>query len=344
MLIAVVLLGGFGSAHGQGGVAPRPLFADEGTLELTIEGPFRELSRDGRERPERDGLVRYRDARGEEVVLDVAIRVRGNSRLEVCSFPPLRLNFKRGQVPDTAFAGQNQLKLVTLCKSSDRYRDYLAQEFQVYRAFSALTDRAFRVRRVIVHYVETQGRRANSFTELAFLLEEDWEVAERHGMEAVEVESLTLPGLDPEATALVSLFQFMIGNTDWSGTSAPDGESCCHNGKVLGMPGSDLGRVLVPYDFDNAGLISTEYAEPNAALPIRSVRQRLYRGYCPMNSSLGLAIRRLNEQRADVVGAFDSELVSESARRRAMAYINESYGIINDPLRIETDILARCRG
>ncbi len=44
----------------------RPLFVADSPLELTIEGPFRQLSRDGSERPERAGLVRYRGSLNEE--------------------------------------------------------------------------------------------------------------------------------------------------------------------------------------------------------------------------------------------------------------------------------------
>jgi len=340
--IAAVLLGVFGSAGAQN--VDRPLFESHSPLELTIEGPFRALSRDGDERPERDGLVRYMDAQGDEVVLDVAIRIRGNSRVEICSSNPLRLNLKRGQVGGTLFAGQNQLKLVTLCNRGASYRDYLAQEYQIYRAYNALTDHSFRVRWLTVNYVETEGRRPSSSTEHAFLIEEDWEAAERHGMEVVEVETLALPELDPQATALLAVFQFMTGNTDWSGTSGPPGEDCCHNGAVIAAPGSDQLKVLLPYDFDQSGLIDAAYAQPSGSLSIRSVTQRLYRGYCPANQELDWAIRRVNERRAEVLSAFESELVSERARRRAIGYLIESYEIINDPQRRQSVIEERCRG
>ncbi len=343
LLMLCVLLGWLGTAHAQD-VVVRPLFESDSPLHLTIEGPFRRLAGDGRERPERDGLIRYSGADGTDVVLDVAIRVRGNSRLELCSRPPLRLNLRRGQLEGTVFAGQNQLKLVTLCRSRDAYRDYLAQEYQIYRAYNALTDRSFRVRWVSVEYVETTGRRPASTTEPAFFIEEDWEVAERHGMEVVETDTLAVAALDARATALLSLFQYLIANTDWSGTSAREGEDCCHNGSVLGLPDGDLSRLILPYDFDHAGVIDTSYAKPSPNLGIRSVTQRLYRGYCATNQQLSWALARMNEKHTEVVGAFDSESVSECERDRATAYLNDGYAIINDPLRWQTEIVERCRG
>ena len=322
----------------------RPLFASHEPLELTIEGPFRALSRDGTRRPQRDGLVRYTDADGNEVVLDVRLRVRGNSRVEICSSNPLWLNFRRGQVGGTVFAGQNRIKLVTQCKRGDAYQDYLAQEYQIYRAYNALTDHSFRVRWLTVNYVETEGRRPSSFTEHAFLIEEDWEVAERHGMEVLEVETLSLSEIDAQATALLSVFHFIMGNTDWSGTSGPPGEDCCHNGVVIAAPGTEDGRVVVPYDFDQSGLIDSEYAEPSGSLSIRSVRQRLYRGYCQANQALDWAIQRVNERRPEVTGVFESEYVRERAQRQALDYLDEAYEIINDPEQRQSVIEERCRG
>ena len=342
LVSVILLLVGVGASNAQDPV-DRPLFTDDSTLELTIEGPIRQLRRDGAERPERDGLVRYLDAEGQELVLDVAIRVRGNTRLDFCSFPPLRLNFRRRQLEGTVFTGQNQLKLVTVCRRERPYRDYIAQEYQIYRAYNALTDRSFRVRWANIEYVDTERRR-RSFSEPAFLIEEDWEVAERLGMETLEVESLTASELDPRATALVSLFQFMIGNTDWSGTSGRPGDDCCHNGKVLGAPNSSVGRVLLPYDFDYAGLISTEYAQPNEGLSISSVRERLYRGYCATNAELAWAVTRMNEQRDRVQEAFDADPATTGARRRALRYLNESYEIINDAELRASQIIEACRG
>ena len=135
----------------------------------------------------------------------------------------------------------------------------------------------------------------------------------------------------------------MIGNTDWSPIAAPPGENCCHNTKLIGPDGTDAGRLVLPYDFDQIGLINARYAQPSAAVPIRSVTQRLYRGYCSLNSDLGAAVQLLNERRSDVEAAFASHEVRERSRDRALSYLENSYERINDPKRFERDILGRCR-
>src|SRR5438477_9110718 len=67
------------------------------------------------------------------------------------------------------------------------------------------------------------------------------------------------------------VFQYMIGNTDFAVTAL-------HN---IVLIQDSVGVVYpVPYDFDWSGVISTPYAFPDSRLPIRTVRQRLWRGTC----------------------------------------------------------------
>ncbi len=329
------------SSHGQDSPAARPLFAEHAPLHLTIEGPFRTLSINRRDREELDGLVRYQDTAGNSVTLDVRIRTRGNSRMELCTFPPLRLNFRRRQVEGTPFAGQSRLKLVTLCKDIASYRESLALEYEVYRIFNLLTNVSFRVRWVDVEYIDTDARRNSTQTRPAFLIEQGSEVAERNGMETWRIDTLDVGAHNSSATALVSLFQYMIGNTDWSGTNAAPGERCCHNGDVL--RDSNGLAVILPYDFDQAGFVNAEYASPAAELPIRSVQQRLYRGYCAHNETLGSAFDRFRAARADIISLLEAADVRDRARRRILRYVENFYEVIdNDEERAES-ILAACR-
>lgn len=341
-MIAASLLGPAGAANAQS-EPDRPLFESDSPLALTIEAPFRQLSRNTDEREELDGIVHYRAADGDELVLDAEIRIRGKTRLEICDFPPLRIDFKRGQLDGTVFAGQDHLKLATLCKRRDSYRDYLAQEYQIYKAYNALTDQSFRVRWVNVEYVDTQDDRAEPFTEGAFFIEEDWEVAERHGLEALNVAAVELSALDVRNVALLSLFQYMIANVDWSAISPAPEEDCCHNAKPIGGAAGS-GVSILPYDFDQTGLVNADYATPRADLGARSVRQRLYRGYCVTNGELDWAVQRFNEVRAQIERVFDSDPVAARTRERTLKYIGDFYEIINDPKERRDEIEDECRG
>ena len=69
----------------------------------------------------------------------------------------------------------------------------------------------------------------------------------------------------------LAVFQYLIGNTDWS-------VKALHNIKLLSVPGS--APIAVPYDFDYSGLVNASYAVPPAHLPLSSVTERYYNGHC----------------------------------------------------------------
>jgi hypothetical protein len=331
--------------------SPYPLFASEAPLSLRITAPLEALSHDDAgERPERESIVELLRPDGSVVSFDAEIRVRGRNRLENCAFPPLRVDFRYGQTSDagrdplagTVFEGQNHLKLATLCRDSDAYRDYLALEYEIYRLFNALTDRSFRVRWAEIEYVTSDSTKEEPFTEGAFFIEEDWEVAERLGMEIVERPTIEVGDLDAAHMALFAVFQYLIGNTDWAVTDAVGDEDCCHNGKVLGTTDGRL--FVLPYDFDHAGLIDAIYAEPPDNLPIRSVTTRLYRGFCPHNDELDAVVAGVNARRELMLSRLEGAAVRDRKRRDALEFLEESFARINDPKRFERDLIGKCRG
>ena len=338
VVAAIAVLGSVARAQAPA----QPLFAESAPLAVTIEGPFRQLGRERQDEPELPGTLRYVEADGREVVLEIQVEPRGISRLRHCAYPPLWLNFRKSTVGDTVFAGQDKLKLVTHCMQSSSYEDFIAREYQIYRMYNALTDRSFRVRWLTIEYVDTDDRR-DPYTAPGFLIEEDWAVAERLGREAIEVESLEIAELDRAETALVSVFHFMIGNADWSALRGPSGEPCCHNGKVLTQAGQTGDRIVVPYDFDQATFVDAEYAVHNESLGLRG-NQRLYRGFCALNDELDEAIAKVNEVRDQWLRIVDAEPVSERGRRRGVSFIESGYEILADPQRIERDIRGDCRG
>jgi len=342
-LTACLLLGAIPAEAQPAAPSPYPTFADDTPLTLRISGPLRQIYRD-RERSEYDALIEWREPDGREVAHEIEIRTRGNSRADPvnCEFPPLSLDFPRSEVGETTFAGQNRLKLVTLCNRSGSYEDYLRLEFLIYRMFNRLTERSFRVRWAEVEYIDTDDRRARSRLAPAFLIEADWEVAERLGMELYEQETIEIDSLVPAHTALLTLFHYLIGNTDWNMIGGITGEPCCHNGKVVQSPEGSL--IVVPYDFDNSGLVNAEYAVPPDNLPIRAVTQRLYRGFCAMNAEVTAAVDELNRVRPEFEAMLEAAEISNATSRRVFSFIERSFENINDPDRFESQILERCRG
>jgi hypothetical protein len=109
------------------------LFDSEEPLAIKLAGPLSAVFRD-RDDPEyQDAELTYLDSVRGEVAVPLRVRVRGKSRAELCDVPPLRLNFRRKDLADTVFAGENNLKLVTHCETSATYDQYLLLEYLTYR-------------------------------------------------------------------------------------------------------------------------------------------------------------------------------------------------------------------
>jgi hypothetical protein len=117
------------------------------------------MSRDRSPAPEySEGSITYQDASGNPVRFDIRMRPRGNSRREraVCTFPPLRLNFPKSEVKGSLFDSQNNLKLVTHCRSTESFQNYVVREYLVYRLLNALTETSFDVRLLRVTYEDSE--------------------------------------------------------------------------------------------------------------------------------------------------------------------------------------------
>lgn len=336
----IVVFFGFSSAQAQ---LSAPLFESHDELELTLTAPVRTLERNKRRRPVVDGVLSYENAEGKAVALDLEITTRGNSRLDVCSFPPLWFDLRRSQLEGTVFEGQNRLKVVTRCKTPRPFEDYLQLEYLAYRIHNHITEFSFRVRPVRITYVDTD--RSNREEQApAFLIEHIDGVAGRTGTNEVEIPSVRVSELsEPELTEFW-LFQFLIGNTDVSDVSAStNDDECCHNAALLQGTAAGSRLIAVPFDFDQAGVVDTEYAMPNEQLNLRSVRERMYRGRCPSNQYLDAAIARFNSVRPEILSLLETAALGERRRDDTIEYVQEGFEILNDREEVESQILGQCR-
>ena len=320
-----------------------PLFMSDEPLAITIEMPLTTIIKDAGSKPMLDGTISFRDTDGSRSTIQISMTTRGRSRLAYCRFPPLKLNLKKKQAKGTLFDGQNKLKIVTHCRDGDTHQRYLRQEFGIYKVYNVLTDFSFRARWITVTYKDNEGKRDDEVHD-AFFIESNREVGERHGRERVMNNTILSSQLDPVESSRYVLFQYLIANTDWSMIKGPGEEGCCHNGKILRVPGSTENWVVLPYDFDQAGLIKTRYALPAEALRIRSVRQRLYRGRCRHNVELDATIALFNDRREAMEVYLVPQELSEKEQDRARDYVDDFFEIINDPKKKQKKLLQACVG
>ena len=287
-LLALVLLVFVYSADAS------PLFEDDTILPISVTGPLGSLLEHKMDREELDFVLR-----ADDVEHQVEVRVRGKSRTRVCDFPPLRVDFRKHKTGDTVFAGQNKLKLVTHCSDSEAAQVNLLQEYTAYKIFNLISDMSYKVRLVRITYTDTdEQEKRDAFVSYGFFIESPSELADRAGGETVEESAVYLSSFEPRQAAAVFVFQYLIGNTDWSLVANEADEFCCHNTDIF-----DTGqhRLIIPYDFDLSGLVNASYARPDPSLHMRSVTRRRYRGYCLAPEAVEGVIRAIAGQRDDIL-------------------------------------------
>jgi hypothetical protein len=210
-----------------------------------------------------------------------------------------------------------------------------------YRVLNLVTDLSLRARPVGVTYFDTEREREVA-SGPGILLEDEERFAERQNLQPIEEPTLRRARYDQSALALVGVFQYFIGNTDWSALAASAGEAeCCHN--VIPLARDDGMLVPIAYDFDSSGIVDTSYALPDERLGISSVRQRLYRGTCLEPEALQASLAPFATRRQEIRALYESyPKLSERSRARALAYIDQFYEVLADPKRVERAFRSSC--
>ena len=325
--------------------AAAPLFADHGPLHLTIRGPIGKIAGERSEGAASAATLTVDGApsvdRGAET-LAVTLSPRGITRRtkDICAFPPLRVRFDQPPGAGSLFAGQKRLKLVTHCRSDADFQQYVLLEYTAYRLYNLLTPLSFAVRLALVDYVDTAGRK--TISRVGFFIEDIGDVARRNGADEARVGvRVQVAALDAAAAARAAMFNYMIGNLDFALNAGPAGSECCHNARLL--RGAAPGLAPVPYDFDFAGLVDAPYATPPQAIPLPSVRTRVYRGFCRFNTENRAAAAAFAGRRAAMLdGVAATPELAERTRAKAAAYLEGFFRVLASPKAMEEGMFKKC--
>ena len=309
---------------------------------LELSAPFRAVfSERGEERTYRPASLRFRDQAGVEHDVSVEIRIRGNyrARPSICAFPMLRLRVSKKGGRGTVFEGQKRLRLVTHCRASGDYEQSLLLEYLAYRMYTVLSDASVRTRLVAIRYVDTTRPNARAVTRFGFFVEDVRAVARRLGTRRHKDSPGDRAYLDSRVLNRLEVYQYMLGNTDWSPVGSEPGDACCHN--VFLLKGTPI--VPIPYDFDMSGFVSAGYATPNPELGIRSVRQRFYQGGCITNDELAETVAFFRSARDQILAPLRAQQgLSRWRRARALSYLDGFFEMLGDPRAVERQLLRRC--
>jgi hypothetical protein len=191
-------------------------------------------------------------------------------------YAPIELNIKRANFGYSDLNKITKLKLVPQCSSGKDREDYVLREYLTYKLFNVLTDTSLRVRLLVINYIDDQKKK-KPVRQYGFFIEPVEMLAARTNCLLVKSALLNQKNIIPKIMDRLAIFNFMIGNYDWSVPGL-------HNVIVLKSKnfdptGAGLG-ISLPHDFDWTGLVNPTYAIPTEETGIDNVRERLFLGVC----------------------------------------------------------------
>lgn len=257
----------------------------------------------------RPAELRFTDLRGTERAFALRLSERGRFRRKFCDHAPLKLDFRKRDLRAAGLAEWDKYKLVGVCHPDDPKAEALVlREYLAYRAYRLITPFSYRVRLLRITHRDPSGAHPDR-SELAFLLENTPGLAHRTGTDLpTMVNSRRADRYDPMAEAVHGLFQYLLGNTDWSGSLGLNQQT---------LVAADGQLVPVAYDFDFSAWVGAPYARPKSEIGQRSLRERHYLGFAQPDELLRTAAAAVLAQR-DALTALVREAPLDAGERRRL--------------------------
>jgi hypothetical protein len=311
-------------------------FASEEPLQMTLSFDIREFVKTKKSPEYLDATLTVMLHENDSISQHIKLRARGEMRCKYCSFPPIMLKFKDKINETEPIQSNMNIKLVTHCNKSVSFENYLFKEYLAYKLYNLVTPYSFRTRLVVINYIDVNNP-DNTFTEYGFLIENAEQMASRNNAMVIDNLNVAQKHMNAAEMARVAVFNYMIGNTDWSVQQQ-------HNVKVLRSldVGSDKG-IPVSYDFDYSGFVNTRYSTPSSTLPIKNVTDRYYMGTCYSDEELTTVINEFDGMKEEILGLVkDFEYLSRGSKKQAESYINSFYKTQKFPNALISDLNRTC--
>lgn len=284
-------------------------------MELELDIP--QLMANRRNEEYQDVVVTFKDEEGNKQVWQAEARVRGRFRRRVCYFPPVKVKFDKDDLKANNLKKHNELKLVTHCLDDKEGEQNLLREYLAYKLYEKISPYHYRAQLVKIKYVDTEtGDKIKTY---GIMLEDEEELADRYDSELCEeCYSLTRDSLELTNLYRLSLFQYMIGNPDWSITML-------RNVKMLRDEETGLFHAA-PYDFDFSGLVNASYAIPDPTLNIKSTRERVFLGMVDSTAELEPTIDYFLEKKPEIMNTIEEfRFLKKVDREDVLGFIASFY-------------------
>ena len=288
----------------------------EGVLQVELELSLATLESHARTDAEQAAVFRFTDKQGQAQEWSTEVNVRGRFRRRICEFPPIKIDFSKQDLKARGLLPFDDLKLVTHCQEGKEGQEAVLREYMAYQLYGKLTPLNFRAQLVEITYIDTESN--IRFTKYGILLEDTDELAARlNSEECEECYGLSASNINTDVYLTHAMFQYMIGNTDWSLAMG-------RNLKIM-KPVDGGNYWISPYDFDFSGLVDANYAIPNQDVGQEFVGQRVYMGEKASRSDIDKTIRLFQAKKAELISCVETFSLLDRGSRKEMARYLEHF-------------------
>lgn len=313
------------------------LFKHEKLLKIHLDYSKKKILADTNDSTYIKSNLSYQEEDGTVKSIDVEIRARGNYRRLNCYYVPLRLKINKKASQRTIFEGHKKLKIVLPCLNSSKSNDDILKELLAYKIFELISPYHFDTKLLSITLEEEYKKTDPNL--MGIFIQDDKKTAALYNGKLIK-RHIHPKAQDPLSSARNAIFQYMIGNTDYS-------IAYQHNEKLFYI---DDKIVPIPYDFDMSGLVNASYAVVSAInnkpLPITNVTNRLYRGFDTDDEILQQIRNEFLNHEQDIYALMDryqSYFRYPKEFTECKSYVESFYKIIKDDKKFQNRILKNAR-
>jgi hypothetical protein len=249
------------------------------------------------------------------------VRPRGKYRRKNAVYPPLKLKFKKKELIAAGMDTLNEIKLVLPAYDNALGDELVIREYLAYKMFEKLSPVHVKARliRLTIRDTHVEKSKKNMF---AILVEDAEETAARYNGVEIEEYGISPDSLAANQAALLVMFEYMIGNTDWD-------ISMMRNVRLIRTQAG--GKILpLPYDFDFSGLVSAPYASPSSDTGLKTVRDRFLMSNGIKPDALRRAVMNLRKNRQAIYDICRNRFVSRETSDDMMLFLDTFYNQIGE--------------
>ena len=249
------------------------------------------------------------------------LRPRGKFRRRICVMPPIKLRFDKSEFREEG-RKHPSIKLVTHCLVGNIGRDLVAREYLAYQLYGILTNESLRTQLVEVTYRKPKG--AKYASNYGILIEDaDQAAKELGGKICDDCLGRSPEDFDKQNFDISSLFQFMIGNEDWSLLLG-------RNMEIVKFDSTEQLKLL-PYDFDFSGFVNASYSIPNNDFGLTDCRQRVFMGAGETTKDLTVAIDIFKEKKSQILNYIENfPFLKKKSKADILDYVQSFYDFIEE--------------